>query len=990
MASAKVTNNSNNNNNNKTANRISLPVDNRSLRFHSNSHDILLKHQQYPQLITPPEESLRQHLTEIDVVKPNENGTTSTPLSPTTRTTTTNIIERLTTPPLLPPRPRSRTIHVVPGFKEDLPLPPLPSSKSLSKGSGGMYLIDSEEIVASVSATAIISPTTSLSSQQRRVLSPSNINSNSITCQFPDMQHFDRLPPHVKTITSHHRRTLRAIAACQGRLATASHTVKAWEHAVERPNVTTSITPSTDSSGVDRICSLEYTFSGHYLWAGLDDGHVVVMDTKKQQQQHKNNSNNNKLLAELHYHEYAVNHILRVDNSELWTIDDGGLLLRWPMIHDYDNLDHKSINHEGYQHRVTPKAVSAVVLQRLHYHVLAMTAGDTIDFYRFVPFYSSSMQQIKVDLPYRVIRIPNELGQATQLLALPQGRLACAHVNGRISVWSVEKWEQILQVAIPTYGVSAMALSLDRYLWIGYRTGMIYIYDVSSDEQWKLVKVWQAHQGPITMFTVDELGLITSSSNEKPLVQVISADQQGNVIIWDGLLSEYQKDQHMKDLEETYCDYRKTRIQISTWNIDALSPDTITGQDKKLVEEWLTSMRDADIIVIGLQEIVDLESKRQTARSLFLPRKKQDKLDWSAPAITNISNWSNVDAESLAQAAAIPQYSAWRKHITSVLQERNYTLLKTEHLVGLFSLIFVKHDQQLRIKDCRSTVVKTGLKVMNKCWHGNKGAVAIRFALDDSSVCFVNCHLAAGQSRAEQRNADVDGIFKSAKFKKDTSTIGNTNVAGITSGMDTIINDNDDTIILDHEHCFVHGDLNYRIDTWTKKDVLDWFKEENRTMAYRELQLHDQLYKQRQSNPLLKLSLFREAPIRFDPTYKYDPGTDRYDTSEKQRVPAWCDRILYRTPETACSNAEFYRRHEVKASDHRPVSAGFEVAIKTVRRMDCEKTAKLVATTWDKKLETIIQDCKSQYVADYKKCSIDNAIKQLEAKNWNVQHVTDE
>ena len=77
----------------------------------------------------------------------------------------------------------------------------------------------------------------------------------------------------------------------------------------------------------------------------------------------------------------------------------------------------------------------------------------------------------------------------------------------------------------------------------------------------------------------------------------------------------------MKDLEETYCDYRKTRIQISTWNIDALSPDTITGQDKKLVEEWLTSMRDADIIVIGLQEIVDLESKRQTARR-FIQRKK--------------------------------------------------------------------------------------------------------------------------------------------------------------------------------------------------------------------------------------------------------------------------------------------------------------------------------------------------------------------------------
>lgn len=32
---------------------------------------------------------------------------------------------------------------------------------------------------------------------------------------------------------------------------------------------------------------------------------------------------------------------------------------------------------------------------------------------------------------------------------------------------------------------------------------------------------------------------------------------------------------------------------------------------------------------------------------------------------------------------------------------------------------------------------------------------------------------------------------------------------------------------------------------------------------------------------------YEEGPLIFPPTYKYDLGSQRYDSSEKMRIPAW-------------------------------------------------------------------------------------------------------
>jgi len=67
-----------------------------------------------------------------------------------------------------------------------------------------------------------------------------------------------------------------------------------------------------------------------------------------------------------------------------------------------------------------------------------------------------------------------------------------------------------------------------------------------------------------------------------------------------------------------------------------------------------------------------------------------------------------------------------------------------------------------------------------------------------------------------------------------------------------------------------------------------------------------------------------EGEIKFPPTYKFDKRSNIYDTSKKQRVPSWCDRILWKKTERVILQS-YDSVPDVTFSDHRPVLATFEV-----------------------------------------------------------------
>lgn len=187
-------------------------------------------------------------------------------------------------------------------------------------------------------------------------------------------------------------------------------------------------------------------------------------------------------------------------------------------------------------------------------------------------------------------------------------------------------------------------------------------------------------------------------------------------------------------------------------------------------------------------------------------------------------------------------------------------------------------------------------------------------------------------------------------------------LASLTSSTD--VKGGDGTHIFDHESVFLSGDLNYRIDAPRQK-VVD-FVQANQWESLRE---QDQLNRLRKTvcnyGREFPLAPFNEAPITFAPTYKYDKGTNNYDTSEKNRVPSWCDRILWCTQDNDSVAVQTYKRYEIDASDHRPISASFKVRTK---KADSQRHAQILAEVrkdWRRKEEQLIQESQDFYKSTF-------------------------
>ena len=178
---------------------------------------------------------------------------------------------------------------------------------------------------------------------------------------------------------------------------------------------------------------------------------------------------------------------------------------------------------------------------------------------------------------------------------------------------------------------------------------------------------------------------------------------------------------------------------------DPSSPSPSANSSSSSSTSSSSIARPADIVAMGFQEVVDL-----SAKNLLVD-----------PHATG--RWEALTEDSLRRA--LGRFASQEARVGRPRPGADgYVMIASTHLVGLALCVWVRTSLLHKVRAVRTGKVGIGLMGVG----GNKGAIGVSFTVNDTSVCFLNAHIAAHQEKVQARNAHYSAIMRRLRFDSTT------------------------------------------------------------------------------------------------------------------------------------------------------------------------------------------------------------------------------
>uniref|UniRef100_A0ACD5WN72 Uncharacterized protein n=1 Tax=Avena sativa TaxID=4498 RepID=A0ACD5WN72_AVESA len=420
-------------------------------------------------------------------------------------------------------------------------------------------------------------------------------------------------------------------------------------------------------------------------------------------------------------------------------------------------------------------------------------------------------------------------------------------------------------------------------LWVGYMDGNIQLFDLEGN----LLGGWIAHSSPILSMSVGSSYIFTLAGHGGVSGWNLSSPGPADIILRSELMEK----------ETSYKNIEYLKVLVCSWNV---------GQEKASYESlrsWLKfPTEEVGVVVVGLQEV------EMGAGFLAMSAAKE-----------------TVGLEGS------PNGEFWLDAIGQILKGHSFERVGSRQMAGLLTAVWVRTSLKHSISDIDNAAVACGLGRA----IGNKGAVGLRMRIHDRTICFINCHFAAHMEAVSRRNEDFDHVFRTMTFATPSSGLLTTSISS-SAGQLLRANGSRMPELSDTDMIVFLGDFNYRLYDISYDEAMSLVSRR----CFDWLRKNDQLRAEMRSGRVFQG--LREGDFKFPPTYKFEKhkaGISGYDCSEKRRIPAWCDRILYRDSRASsgtecsldcpvvCSVSLYDSCMEATDSDHKPVKCLFNLDV---------------------------------------------------------------